>query len=256
MSIGFDPVIAEQVKHDDGSIWRHLREIKLFEISLVTIPANESAKITSVHSVVPFQDLPLADEARGWSRSEAESRVRAWAGGSDKIEDMDWGKYRKAFIWYDGGPADKITSYKLQVADIVDNKLQAVPRAVYACAIVMQSGRGGEAMPADEKDKARAHIARYYVKLGRTAPWEEDDEEESMRTILEPFASMPFAETHVGKVLSSKNKTLVQDAINALNALIAAAEPPKDDDVQRALTANAERLNRLRDLQLQMTAFS
>ncbi len=52
-----------------------------------------------------------------------------------------------------------------------------------------------------------------------------------------------FAEQHAGKVLSAKNKQLVEDAIVALKALIAAAEPPpaddsdKEDERRRALTA-------------------
>lgn len=54
-------------------------------------------------------------------------------------------------------------------------------------------------------------------------------------------------ETHEGKVLSSKNKTLVQDAIAALQVLLTAAEPPPSPDGQ-ALTRRVEAL--LRDLEL------
>lgn len=39
------------------------------------------------------------------------------------------------------------------------------------------------------------------------------------------IVTAPFGEDHAGKVLSGKNKTLVQQAIEALQALIAAAEP-------------------------------
>ena len=45
-----------------------------------------------------------------------------------------------------------------------------------------------------------------------------------------------LTETHTGKVLSAKNKTLVQDAVDALQALLAAAEPPASNEGQ-ALTA-------------------
>lgn len=61
--------------------------------------------------------------------------------------------------------------------------------------------------------------------------------------------AMPFitqlAERHAGKVLSAKNKQLVQDALSALQALIDAAEPPDDG---QALTAKLERMSL--DLQL------
>lgn len=51
-----------------------------------------------------------------------------------------------------------------------------------------------------------------------------------------------------GKVLSAANKTLVQDAIDALTALMdAAADPaPEDDDARGADAAYAHRLARLR----------
>jgi hypothetical protein len=55
-------------------------------------------------------------------------------------------------------------------------------------------------------------------------------------------------ETHEGKVLSKKNKTLVQDAIVALQALLTAAEPPASDDDAQALTRRVEAL--VRDLEL------
>ena len=55
-------------------------------------------------------------------------------------------------------------------------------------------------------------------------------------------------ETHEGKVLSGKNKSLVQDAIAALQVLLTAAEPPAQPNAQ-ALTARVEAL--LRDLNLE-----
>lgn len=59
-------------------------------------------------------------------------------------------------------------------------------------------------------------------------------------------------ETHEGKVLSGKNKTLVQDAIAALQALLTAAEPPPASAAGQALTAHIEAL--LRDLELDALA--
>ena len=54
MSIGFDPIRWEMRRHeDDGQDWRHLSEIKLWEISVVTFPADPRAVITNVHSVQP-----------------------------------------------------------------------------------------------------------------------------------------------------------------------------------------------------------
>lgn len=57
-----------------------------------------------------------------------------------------------------------------------------------------------------------------------------------------------ITEQHEGRVLSKKNKTIVQAAIDALQALLTAAEPPASDDEAQALTRRVEAL--LRDLEL------
>lgn len=122
-------------------------------------------------SVVEFQDLPLADRERHWSGSEANRRVRAWAGAEDSPND----RYRTAFVWYDADDADKFKGYKFQIADIVDGKLEAVPRGIISAAGVMQGARGGADLPRDDIDGVKRHLARYYEKMGDTPPWEHDD---------------------------------------------------------------------------------
>ena len=126
LSIGFDPIKFTYQEHeDDKQMWRHIQEIRLWEVSVVTMPANPAALITDINSL----------------------------------------------------------------------------------------------------------------------------DEESLDTIFESLAALPLgkiAEAHVGKVLSSKNKKLISDAVAALQALIAAAEPPEKKDDQ-ALTGNIEQAN-LRDL--------
>jgi HK97 family phage prohead protease len=130
MSIGFDPIKFTYEEHsEDKQTWRHIQEIRLWDVSVVTFPANAEALISDVNSVVAFHDLPAA-----------------------------------------------------------------------------------------------------------------------LRTIFEPLASVPFEEAHVGKVLSAKNKQIVNDAIAALQALIAAAEPPADEG--QALTVNAEQQSKLSELQV------
>jgi HK97 family phage prohead protease len=48
LSIGYTAVDYEYVKHDDGRMIRVIKSIKLWEISMVTFPAYEGAKITDV----------------------------------------------------------------------------------------------------------------------------------------------------------------------------------------------------------------
>ena len=119
-------------------------------------------------AVTAFQDLPLADRDREWDGAAAEKRVRKWAGAEDEPN----AKYRDAHVWYDADAKQNFTAYKLLIADVVGGKLVAVPRGVMAAANVVQGGRGGVDLPAKDVDRVKSHLAKYYAKMGDTAPWE------------------------------------------------------------------------------------
>ena len=119
-------------------------------------------------AVTTFQDLPLADRDRQWDGDAADKRVRKWAGA----EASPNAKYRNAHVWYDADQKDEFGAYKLLVADVVGGKLKAVPRGVMAAGNVMQGARGGVDLPADEIDRVKAHLGRYYEKMGDSPPWD------------------------------------------------------------------------------------
>ena len=122
-------------------------------------------------SVTAFQDLPLADRDREWDGDAAEQRVRSWAGAEDGPNE----KYRDAHVWYDSDKKDNFGAYKLLIADVIDGKLRAVPRAVMTAGAVMQGSRGGVDLPKKDIDRVKSHLAKYYEKMDDTAPWDEDD---------------------------------------------------------------------------------
>ncbi|WP_155339806.1 hypothetical protein [Acrocarpospora corrugata] len=119
-------------------------------------------------TVTRFQDLPLADRSREWDGAAAESRVREWADAEDAPDSA----YRDAHLWYDGDEPQNFGSYKLLIADVIDGKLHVVPRAVMAAGGVMQGARGGVDIPKDDVGRVKAHLAKYYDKMGETAPWD------------------------------------------------------------------------------------
>ena len=119
-------------------------------------------------SVTAFQDLPLADRSRSWDGDAAEKRVRKWADAEDEPNQ----KYRDTHVWYDSDNKDNFTAYKLLIADVIDGKLQAVSRAVMAAGAIMDGARGGVDLPKDDIDRVKSHLAKYYEKMGDTAPWE------------------------------------------------------------------------------------
>ena len=67
---------------------------------------------------------------------------------------------------------DNFTAYKLLIADVVNGKLEAVPRGVMAAGGIMDGARGGVDLPKDDIDRVKSHLAKYYEKMGDTAPWE------------------------------------------------------------------------------------
>lgn len=202
LSIGYDTIKETWI---NGV--RHLKEIRLWEYSLVTFPANQLAQVVAVKSVVPYQALPLADPLQPWDGQAAVQNVLRWAGGPDK-EKVDWNKFRKAFLWYDESAPENITSYKLPIADVIAGELRAVPRAIYAAAAAIQGARGGVDIPDADIPAIKRHLEQYYSRLDRVAPWNQASEEKA------------------GRVLSQQNEQLIRQAIAALQALLGQVEPP------------------------------
>lgn len=169
MSIGYDALEWGR----DGDI-RTLEKLHLWEGSLVTIAMNNQAVITSLKSVVPYDDLPMADRSRAWESDSALGRVREWAGVDDNgsLEDPEvQQKYRQAFFWFDGADADLLGAYKLPFADVIDGQLQAVPRGVFAAAAAMRGARGGVYMPSSDRPGVIRNIEKYYDKMGLESPF-------------------------------------------------------------------------------------
>lgn len=178
-SIGYDPLDVDysSLTGPDGKrkTVRNLRTLKLYEYSPVLWGMNPATTTLSAKGASGASGLPLADRARAWDATAAEGRVREWAGATDGPNS----KYGQAFFWVDGTAKEDFTSYKLQFADVVDGKLTAIPRGIFAVAAVLQGSRGGVNIPEGDKAAIKAKVAAYYAKM-RTefnddsivAPWE------------------------------------------------------------------------------------
>lgn len=163
-SIGFSPVEFEM----DGDI-RIIHKAIVWEGSLVDEPMNTAATVTEVKAVVPFQDLPLADQSRQWDSTAAKTRVR-------EITDSDeepTAAYRKAFVWFDAAESNLFSAYKLPIADIINGQMMAVPRGIFAAAGALLGARGGVDIPDVDRPKAIRHLERYYAKMDLESPFKE-----------------------------------------------------------------------------------
>jgi hypothetical protein len=118
-------------------------------------------------SVTSFKDLPLANRDRRWDSDAAEKRVRKWAGAKEKPN----ARYREAFLWYNKDKRENFSDHKLPIADVIDGRLAAVPRAVFAAAGVIDGARGGVDIPEQDVPRVKSHLAKYYKNMGEEPPW-------------------------------------------------------------------------------------
>jgi HK97 family phage prohead protease len=63
LSIGYDAIQADYTKDQAGNTVRNLREVRLWEASLVSFPMNEAAGVTALKEASPPADAPPAPDA-------------------------------------------------------------------------------------------------------------------------------------------------------------------------------------------------
>jgi HK97 family phage prohead protease len=211
MSIGYDaiPGGTDYSKAEDtGEGVRNLREVRLWEFSLVTFPMNESAQVTALKTVTPFQDFPLAPRDHPWDAPAAEGRVRTWAGA----EEAPNAKYARAFFWHDAENAENFTSYKFPYVDIIEGNASAVFRAVANGAARLE----GSTLSDADKNGVKAQMARYYDKAASAY----DDD-----TIAAPWKAAPAPdESKVGRVISKANEARLMRALENAHSAISDIE--------------------------------
>lgn len=145
-------------------------------------PGRYTAANQIVAAVTGATDLPVADREHEWDGPAAQKRVFDWATGDDGT--VDTGKVGMAFLWVDPD-ADPQTqaAWKLGYADLVDGELRMIPRGVFAVASVLEGGRGGVDIPAEDQDRIRDKVTTLYERLADelddpslTPPWDEEEE--------------------------------------------------------------------------------
>jgi len=221
MSIGYSAV-----DYDLENDARYLNELKLFETSLITVPMNELALVTGMKqkAATPYQDLPLAPRDKPFApASERNKRIRSL---TDSVEEPGT-DYKKAFFWYDAEEKDKFGAYKLPFTDVIDGKLMAIPRGVFAAAAALRGARGGVDLPSDERQAVINHVKRYYRKMDMDSPFDEsssfriDDLESLNVREFEKLAREGIRlNSKNAKILASKMKEFLKREVR---------ETPKDD---------------------------
>lgn len=120
---------------------------------------GEQVEITA-GATPPFKDYPI--ENRAWN---ADAAVRRWRKHTNSTEKPS-ATYKNGFFWYDTEEPDKFGSYKLPFVDIVDGRIKAIRRGVFAANGAMSGARGQRVrIPAADRPKVQRHIDRYRDKI-------------------------------------------------------------------------------------------
>lgn len=140
---------------------RLLKEIELFEISLVTKAMNPQALVSGFKAFAGNTRLPLAPRDRAWDSTEAEKRIREYT----KSTEMPSQDYRKYFMYFDNEAPDLFGSYKMLYADIINGEPHIAPRAIFAIAGILEGARGGVNIPDSDKNRIKPVINQLYKRM-------------------------------------------------------------------------------------------
>ena len=166
-SIGFS--IAENGSIVEGDL-RTITKATIWEGSLVDEPMNPHANVTDIKkSVVPFQDLFLAERKLEWDPSAALQRVKEFTDS----EDIPSAGYRRAFLWFDKENINVFSGYKLHIADVINGRLTVIPQGVFAAAAVVKENTN---LPDADRPGVIRHLERYYAKMDLESPFGGDED--------------------------------------------------------------------------------
>jgi len=181
LSIGFELVKWENVDEGRGRI---ITEIKLWEVSAVTFPAQPAAVIETVKtldisklstdddiddvegkdmsqddlelkSVIPYRDYGSAPEDTEWDAGK-------------EVREADIDTLKKICAWYDSENPDIKTSYKLPHHRASD--LKAVWRGVAAAMAALLGARGGVDIPEGDRKGVYNHLVKHYKDFEKEPP--------------------------------------------------------------------------------------
>ncbi len=194
MSVGFSSQEDEIV---EGV--RVIRRAKLWEGSVVDEPANRDANILNFKSA-PFADLPIAPADHPWDPAAALARIES--GGFE---------LKSAFV--QETPQNDMV--RLQIADVIDGKLMAVPEALQNAADQILDKEGTDALV--------EHLERYFAKMGAPSPFPDHQKKFFGADAVREWKAADVERALLSDVRFSKG------AAKVLASRLTKADPPRYD---------------------------
>ena len=127
-------------------------------------------------AVLPMQDFPIAARDAKWDAEAAEAAVRLLTGAEERPN----AAYAACFFWHDTAASELFGSYRLPYCDVVDDRITAVPHAIFAVAGILDGARGGTTIPKADQEKIKAVVTQWYARMAIefddpaiVAPWKQ-----------------------------------------------------------------------------------
>lgn len=213
MSIRYLPIVKD---YDRGAkSARNLREVRLLETSDVLWGMNPATR--AIKGAIPFKESPLASKEAAWD-GEAETK-RATA---DDLKLM--------CAWND---PDATTPYLLPHHRADDGHTVVFRGVAQAMKALI-----GAPIPPDDRRACYDHLARHFAQFDEMPP--DYKLLELGWTITDVQTFFTGSEAKVGKMISSANMTKLKAALDVLQQIISAAEPPDPEQLmEKAFTVKS-----------------
>ena len=173
LSIGYDTIKQKYA----GDI-RHLLELRMWEGSVVTFPANDLTRVTNVKAACGSPDWPLGGRNEPWDGARAHREIVAWA--TNENGDINTARMKSVHFYVDDESDDRAQDYKMPFCFIRDGKPVAMPKAIMTCAAILQGAMGGGEFGGAES-AMKSRIENYYEKMASefddkaiAAPWKDE----------------------------------------------------------------------------------
>lgn len=138
----------EQALNADGASMEG-DEVKLDELD---------ALITASVRTGGWQTLNVADPDTAWKSKDAKARLWEHADGDIRT-------YGQGFLWRDPSMPDQKNSYRLPIADVIDNQVKIIPAAVNTLAQIIASNSSAIAVPDEDLDVIETVVAALRERL-------------------------------------------------------------------------------------------
>lgn len=160
-SIGYRATEKETRKSDGV---RLLKQVRLWEISVVNLPMNQLAGVDTVKGLVSFHDHFIDRSVTSWDAKEVFERLQEKLAG-----DVD--TMRACFLFADGDDV-KSWDHRLLICDVDEKgRLATNPVALYKASALIAGARGGVTLPEDAEIAVKDTLDRYYSKLNLESPF-------------------------------------------------------------------------------------